>query len=91
MALPDLSLPAAPLRLLDQVRERVRHLRYSLRTEQADVHWVRAFVRFHGLRHPCAGGGGRRGARPAGCAGGGLNAPVRCRLATQPCDKSRPG
>lgn len=40
-------------RLLDQVRERVRYLHYSLRTEQAYVHWVRAFVRFHGCRrHP---------------------------------------
>jgi len=40
------------VKLLDQVRERVRFLHYSLRTEQAYVHWVRAFVRFHGLRHP---------------------------------------
>jgi integron integrase len=40
-------------RLLDQVRERVRYLHYSLRTEQSYVHWVRAFVRFHGsTRHP---------------------------------------
>jgi hypothetical protein len=31
-------------------------LHYSLRTEQAYVHWVRAFVRFHGLRHPKAMG-----------------------------------
>ena len=39
-------------RSLDQVRERIRYLHYSLRTEQAYVHWVRAYVRFHGLRHP---------------------------------------
>jgi integron integrase len=50
-------LPVLPLlraeRLLDQVRERARYLHYSLRTEQAYVHWVRAYVRFHGsLRHP---------------------------------------
>ena len=47
--------PLPPLqsgRLLDQVRERIRYLHYSLRTEQAYVHWVRAFVRHHGLRHP---------------------------------------
>ena len=43
--------PKAP-RLLDQVRERVRYLHYSIRTKEAYVHWVRAFVRFHGLRHP---------------------------------------
>ena len=44
--------PVRAERLLDQVRERVRYLHYSIRTEQAYVHWVRAFVRFHGLRHP---------------------------------------
>jgi integron integrase len=48
---------APPSRLLDQVRARVRYLHYSLRTEQAYVHWIRAFVRFHGLRHPLAMGG----------------------------------
>ena len=46
--LPPLQAP----RLLDQVRERVRYLHYSIRTEQAYVHWVRAFVRFHRMRHP---------------------------------------
>lgn len=25
---------------------------YSIRTEQAYVHWVRALVRFHRMRHP---------------------------------------
>ena len=49
---PPLLPEAAPRRLLDQVREQVRYLHYSLRTEQAYVHWVRGFVRFHGLRHP---------------------------------------
>ena len=44
--------PLQSSRLLDQVRERVRYLHYSIRTEQAYVHWVRAFVRFHGVRHP---------------------------------------
>lgn len=28
-------------RLLDQVRERIRYLHYSLQTEKADLHWVR--------------------------------------------------
>ena len=45
---PPLQSP----RLLDQVRERVRYLRYSLRTEQAYVHWVRAFVSHQGLHLP---------------------------------------
>jgi len=39
-------------RLLDQLRERLRYMHYSLRTEQAYVHWVKAFIRWHGLRHP---------------------------------------
>lgn len=44
--------PLRSARLLDQIRERVRYLHYSLRTEQAYVYWTRAFVRHHGLRHP---------------------------------------
>lgn len=39
-------------RLLDQVRERIRYKHYSLRTEQAYVHWVRMFVKWNGLRYP---------------------------------------
>lgn len=47
--------PMPPLKspkLLDQVRERIRYLHDSQRTEDAYVHWIRAFVRFHGVRHP---------------------------------------
>jgi len=45
--------PLQSARLLDQVRERIRYLHYSIRTEEAYVHWIRAFVRFHSsLRHP---------------------------------------
>ena len=44
----DLSAP----RLLDQVRDRIRRKHYSIRTEQAYLHWVKAFVRFHGMKHP---------------------------------------
>jgi integron integrase len=39
-------------RLLAQLRERLRYLHYSLRTEDAYVYWVRFFIRFHSLRHP---------------------------------------
>lgn len=39
-------------RLLDQVRERIRYLHYSRRTEEAYLYWIKAFIRFHGLRHP---------------------------------------
>lgn len=53
---PSVCAPGLPplqsVRLLDQVRERVRYLHYSLRTEEAYIYWIRAFVRFHGLRHP---------------------------------------
>jgi integron integrase len=47
---------AAPLLksrwLLDAVKERARYLHYSLRTEEAYVHWIRRFVVWHGKRHP---------------------------------------
>ncbi len=52
IASPDPSPSPSPPRLLDAVRAQVRYLHYSIRTEEAYVHWVRAFVRFHGLRHP---------------------------------------
>ena len=51
----DPALPLPPLRstkLLDQLRERIRLLHYSRRTEEAYVHWCRALIRFHGIRHP---------------------------------------
>lgn len=44
--------------LLDQLRERIRYLHYSPRTEEAYGHWARTFIRFHGLRrHPSDMGG----------------------------------
>lgn len=58
MVLPSSGGASAAPRLLDQLRERIRYLHYSLRTEQAYVHWVRAYIRFHGLRHPKSMGGG---------------------------------
>ena len=42
-------------RLLDQLRERIRYLHYSLQTERAYLYWVRFFIRWHGrggvMRH----------------------------------------
>jgi site-specific recombinase XerD len=42
--------------LLDQVRERIRYLHYSLQTEKAYLYWARFFIRWHGrtgtMRHP---------------------------------------
>ena len=47
-----------PPRLLDLMRREIRYRHYSLSTEQAYVHWVRFFVKFHGLKHPRGIGGG---------------------------------
>jgi hypothetical protein len=47
----------AELKLLDQYRERLRVKHYSLRTEDAYLHWARRFIYFHGKRHPREMGG----------------------------------
>jgi site-specific recombinase XerD len=39
-------------RLLGRVRQTVRTLHYSPRTEQAYVYWIRRFIFHHGVRHP---------------------------------------
>lgn len=44
--------PLQSIRLLDQVKERLRYLHYSLSTEKLYVYWVRFFIRWHGLKHP---------------------------------------
>ena len=47
------SLPVfKSTRLLDQLREQIRYLHYSLRNEEAYVYWVKKFIYFHELRHP---------------------------------------
>jgi len=38
--------------LLDAVRRAVQVRHYSYRTEQAYVHWIRRFLRFHRMLHP---------------------------------------
>jgi hypothetical protein len=43
-------------RLLDQVREVIRMKRYSIRTEEAYVQWIKRFILFHDKRHPRAWG-----------------------------------
>jgi integrase len=48
-----IELPALQsVRLLDRVRERIRGLHDSLRTEETYAHGCKAFIRFHGRRHP---------------------------------------
>ena len=44
--------PLKSAKVLDQLRERIRYLHYSIRTEEVYVYWVRAFIRFHERRHP---------------------------------------
>ena len=48
-------LPLQSTRLLDQLRERIWCMRYSLSTENIYLYWVRFFLRWHGrdgqMRH----------------------------------------
>ena len=51
------NAPLRSIRLLDQVRERIRYLHYSLSTEKVYLYWVKFFIRWQGLqagamRHP---------------------------------------
>jgi integron integrase len=39
-------------KLLDQVRNLIRTRHYSIRTEQAYLHWIKQFILFHNKRHP---------------------------------------
>lgn len=48
--------PPAP-KLLEQMRDRLRYKRMSLRTEEAYLGWARRFILFHGKRHPRLLGG----------------------------------
>ncbi len=41
-----------PPKLLDRVRATMRLNRYSPRTEQAYIDWIKRYIRFHGVRHP---------------------------------------
>ena len=46
------ALPAHPPKLLDQVRNALRNMHYSRRTEQAYIFWIRRYILFHNKRHP---------------------------------------
>jgi integron integrase len=48
-AVPD---PSRPLRFMEVVRRRLQEARFSARTQQAYVYWVRRFIGFHHRRHP---------------------------------------
>lgn len=47
-----MSASSSGPKLLARVRGALRLRHYSHRTEEAYVHWIRRFVRFHQLRHP---------------------------------------
>ena len=50
---PPLPLPPArPGGLLEALRAQIRYRHYSSSTEDAYVHWVRAYIHFHERRHP---------------------------------------
>ena len=44
--------PDRPLRFMEVVRRRLGEARFSPRTCEAYIHWIRRFIRFHGRRHP---------------------------------------
>jgi site-specific recombinase XerD len=49
----DPALPSSkPPKLLDRVRATMRLNRYSPRTEQVYIDWIKRYIRFHGVRHP---------------------------------------
>ena len=45
-------IPNPKLRFLDQCREVIRFKRFSPRTEEAYLHWIRRFILWSGKRHP---------------------------------------
>jgi integron integrase len=42
----------APKKLLDQVKDRIRVKKYSIRTETQYVQWVKRFILYHNKKHP---------------------------------------
>ena len=59
---PAAAITVSPLeqprpKLLDEVRRRMRVKRYSLRTEQAYLYWIRRYIRTSAPRHPRELGG----------------------------------
>ena len=41
-----------PPKLLDQVRDKIRYLHYSLKTEKSYLQWIRRYIIFHNKHHP---------------------------------------
>ena len=51
-ALRHNNLPAKPIKLMDQVRSKLRLLHYSYQTERSYVHWIERYIRFFNKQHP---------------------------------------
>jgi hypothetical protein len=52
--IPDCQTDAPlspPVKLLDQLRDRIRCLGYTKRTEVSYVHWIKRYIVFHGKKH----------------------------------------
>src|ERR671913_621198 len=49
---PGDSYGHADVRFMDLVRRRLGERRYSPRTCEAYIQWIRRYIRFHGRRHP---------------------------------------
>lgn len=46
-----------PVKLMDQIRQRMRYKHYALATEKAYCYWIKRFILFHSKRHPSLMGG----------------------------------
>ena len=57
-SLTNSPVPRAP-RLLDRVRNAIRRLHYSERTEQTYIHWIKRFIYLSGTRHHYSSDGDR--------------------------------
>jgi integron integrase len=55
---PERLVPNPKLKFLDQCREVMVFKRFSLRTQEAYLHWIRRFIIWSGKRHPKDMGGG---------------------------------
>jgi site-specific recombinase XerD len=46
------KLPENPTRFMDQLRSLIRSRNLAYKTEQTYCHWIKRFIRFHGMQHP---------------------------------------
>jgi integron integrase len=46
------KLPNNPTRFMDQLRALIRSRNLAYKTEQTYCHWIKRFIRFHGMQHP---------------------------------------